>query len=282
MSSSWLKVVDAVLRPARPHLERCLAERENHLASRRLAAEERARAIKDCEGRIESCRAAVLAANDGIVPAVMTDLEHEWRTLSRPDPDAGLMDLWARIAPASWIDRKRWRDTDAGVRLEAAIALAADVDGVEAAEAAIGSLRAALAAWGTPVGSRVRWRLLAQDSEHTSALYAEPLRAAREAAASRPDAGAVVLERAARLRHHVHQAALIRVPERPLLARDLAHAAFVDCVWRATSLAALPNPVSPLCEIWRTGYVLATIDASGVTLEIPGLDRARPPAAASC
>jgi hypothetical protein len=264
MRSSWQKVIDAVLRPARPDLERCLTEREHHLAARRLAGEERVRAIKNCERRIEDCRAAVFAANDGIVPALMTDLEREWRTLSRVDPDAGLMDLWARIAPPSWIDRKRWRETDASLRLDAAIALAADVDGVAAAESAIGSLRAALARWGTPFGAQVRWRLRPQDSEHTSALFAEPLRAAREAA--RP----AVLERATRLRDDVHLAALTRFPERPLLAQDLAHAAFVDLVWRA-SLAELPNPVGPLGELWKTGYTLATIDASGVTLEIPPL-----------
>jgi hypothetical protein len=271
MHSSWQEVVDAVLRPARPQLERCLAGRETHLAARRLAAEERTRAIAVCERRIETCRAAVFAANDGIVPWRMTELEREWRLLSRPDPDGGLMDLWARIAPPSWVDRKRWQDTEAIRRLDAAIALAADVDGVEAAESAIRSLRAALAAWGTPVGSQVRWCLLEQDSEHTSALYAEPLRAAREAAASRGGAEAVVLERAARLRLDVQQAALTRFPERPLLARDLGQAAFVDCVWRSTSLAERPNPVTPLCALWKTGYLLATIDASGVTLELPEL-----------
>jgi len=263
MRGSWQKVVDSVLRPARPHLERCRAEREGHLAARRLFAEERARALGNCRERIERARAAVFAANDGIIPAGMTDLEREWRKLSRPDPDRGLMDLWARIAPAHWMDRKRWRDSDAALRLDAAIALAADVKGVEAAESAIASLRAALSPWGAPFGSRVRWRLLEQDSEHCSALFAEPLRAARQ------DAPAVVLERAARFERDVHEAALMRFPERPLLARDLAHAAFVDCVWHGAELADLPNPVRPLCELWKTGYVLSTIDASGVTIGIP-------------
>ena len=270
MHNSWQKVVDAVLRPSRPHLERCFAERERHLTARRLADEERARAMKMCERRIEGCRAAVFAANDGVVPSIMTDLERQWRTLARPDPDGGLMDLWARIAPATWIDRRRWQDSAADLRLEAAIALAADVDGVEAAEAAIGSLRAALVPWGRPVGSRVRWRLLGEDCAHALALCAGPLRAAREAAASRGD-GAAVLERASRLQNDVHQAALLRFPERPLLAGDLAHAAFVDHVGRATSLPARPDPVAPLCQLWKTGYVLAAIDPSGVTLAIPRL-----------
>jgi hypothetical protein len=270
MRSSWQKVVESVLHPARPHLERCLPEREQHLAAQRRLAEQRAREIKDCEHRIEGIRAAVFAANDGIVPASMTDLEREWRRLSRPDPDGGLMDLWARIAPASWIDRKPWRDTEAGLRVDAAIALAADVDGVEAAEAAVGALRAALAAWGAPIGPRVRWRLLEGDAGPTSALLAEPLRAARDAA-SRRHAGAVVLERAARSRDEVLDAALARLPGRPLLARDLAQAAFVDFVWRAAAFAEIPDPVSPLRELWMTGYVLSTIDASGVTLGIPPL-----------
>jgi hypothetical protein len=69
----------------------------------------------------------------------------------------------------------------------------------------------------------------------------------------------------------VHQAALGRFPQRPLLARDLAQAAFVDCLCRATSLAARPDPVAPLRALWSTGYVLAAIDHSGVTLEIPRL-----------
>jgi hypothetical protein len=157
---SWLKLVDSVLRPARPHLARCLLERERHLAARRLFAEERAGAITKCEARIESERAQVLAANDGVIRSRMTDLEREWRTLSRSDPEDGLMDLWARIAPVSWIDRKPWRDCAPAERLDVAIALAADVDGVEVAESAVGSLRVALAAWGTSMGSPARVRVV--------------------------------------------------------------------------------------------------------------------------
>jgi hypothetical protein len=62
------------------------------LDAKRLSAEERARAIADCERRINDARATVLAKNDGVVTAHMTDLEREWLTLSRPDPAAPLMD----------------------------------------------------------------------------------------------------------------------------------------------------------------------------------------------
>ncbi len=270
MRDSWLKLVGSVLRPARPHLERCLREHERHLVARRLFAEERRRAIADCEARIESARAVVLAENDGIVTSRMTDLEREWRTISRSDPDGGLMDLWAQIAPFSWIDRKRWRDSDPDARLDAAIALAADVEGVETAESAIDALRVALAAWGTPIGSRIRWRSFEHDSECTAELLAEPLRAAREVL-SASGVRSVALERAQHLARDVQEAALLRFPERPLLARGLAHAAFVDCAWCSAPLAARPNPVKALREIWSAGYVLSAIDRSGVTVELPRL-----------
>ena len=268
MRDSWLKLVDAVLRPSRPHLDRCAGERERHLAARRVVAEGRTRALANCQTRIESIRAEVFAANDGVVTLRMTDLEREWRSLSRLDPDGGLMDLWARVAPVSWIDRKRWRDSDPDAQLDAAIALAADVEGVEAAESAIDSLRVACAAWGTPIGPRIRWRSFDHDFERTAELLAGPLGAACEALTAR-GVGSVVLERADLLEKEVHEAARVRFPERTALARGLAHAAFVDCVVRAASLAGRPNPVTSLCALWNAGYVLAAIDATGVTIEIP-------------
>jgi hypothetical protein len=189
MRDSWLRLIDGVLRPARPRLEGCLRERERHLETRRSFEEARARAIAQCEARIEAARAQVLAANDGVVTSRMTELEREWRRLSRPDPDAGLMDLWARVAPPAWIDRKRWRDAAAASRLE----------------------------------------------------------------------------------RDVHEAARTRFAHRPVLARAIAHAAYVDFVWRAASLRDRPDPVGPLRDLWKTGYVLAAAGASGVTLEIPPL-----------
>jgi hypothetical protein len=265
---SWLSLVAAVLRPERPRLEPCLRERERHLAARRAFGERRARAIADCEAGIERARARAFEADDGVVPSRMTDLEREWRMLSRPDPDAGLMDLWARVAPPSWIDRKRWRDSDPEARLDAAVALAADAAGVERAEGAIGSLRAALATWGTGTGARIRWRPFERDSGPVAALLAEPLRAAREALSGR-GLERVAVERAQQLEREVHAAASARFPERDQLATELGRAAFVDFLWAGASLGAHANPVAPLRELWKTGYVLSSIDSSGAILELP-------------
>ena len=269
MRSTWLEILDCVLRPARPHLERCRSEREHHLVARRLFAEERVSAIANCERRIHDARAAVFATDDGVVGSRMTDLERTWRRLSRPDPEAAAMDLWARVVPASWLDRKRWRDSAPAAWLDAAIALAADIENVEAAEAAIDALRAALAARGNAIGSRIRWRFYEEDSENAIALLAEPLRAARDACPERHRVK--IFERAARVEQSVHGAALARIPERPRLARDLAHAAFVDFVWRGASLGDA-SPVTALRALWKTGYVLSNVDASSVTLEIPPLE----------
>ncbi|MEO6418148.1 MAG: hypothetical protein ABIP39_01985 [Polyangiaceae bacterium] len=268
MRVSWLALVDSVLHPTRPDLERCLQERERHLAVRRPVSEERLRAIAGCERRIESARAAIFAASDGVVASHMTRLEREWLRLSRPDPDAGMMDLWARVAPPSWADQKRWRGSDASSQLDAAIALAADASGVEAAETAIGSLRIALAAWGIQLGARILWRSSESDADCTTALLAEPLRMASEAVAA-SDAQRIVLERAQQLERDVREALLQRFPERPVLASGVAHAAFVDFVFRAAALDDRPNPVTALRDLWKTGYVLSHADTSGVTVQIP-------------
>jgi len=140
----------------------------------------------------------VFAENDGIVTRRMTDLEREWRRLSRSDPDGRLMDLWTRVAPVSWVDRKRWRDSEPAAQLDATIALAADVEGVETAESAIGALRVALAAWGIPIGFRMRWRSFEHDSDRTTELLAKPLGAACEALSAQGLESVVVL-RAQRL-----------------------------------------------------------------------------------
>jgi hypothetical protein len=268
MRVSWLTLVDSVLRPARPGLERCLRARDEHLITRRPFSEERARAIARCERRIETARAAVFAANDGVVPARMTELEREWRLLSRPDPDGALMDLWARIAPTSWIDRKPWRDSHPAARLDAAVALAADPEGVEAAEVAVRSLSAALERWGVRIGARVRWRAFERDADCVEEMLAHPLRAAREAL-SRSDEEDVIVARAERIEREVHDAALARLEGRPMLARGIARAAFADFVFRAAALRDEPNPVDALRALWATGYTMSSAGASGVTLEIP-------------
>jgi hypothetical protein len=271
MRDSWLDVVDFVLRPARPHLERCQQERESHVAAHRLFSEERSRAIANCQQRIEDARAVVFAANDGVISSLMTQLEREWRLLSRRDPEAGMMDLWARIAPHAWSDRKRWRCTDAdpAKQLDAAVALAADVDGVEAAESAIDSLRVALAPWGAAIGAPIRWRAFAHDSDPTTELLAGARRAAVLACSRSSES--FDLHHAEHLEREVHDAVLARLPERPLLARAIGGAAFVDSVWRAASLGERPNPAAPLRALWRAGYALSSSDASGVTIELPPL-----------
>jgi hypothetical protein len=180
------------------------------------------------------------------------------------------MDLWARIAPAPWLDRKPWRDSEPTARLDTAIALAADMDGVIAAEAAVASLRAALAPWRTAIGARLRWRPFERDSDCVTESFSEPLRAALEALSARGMAS-VVVARAQHLARDVHEAALARFPERPVLVRSLAHAAFVDYAFGAAALSGRSNPVTALRRLLATGYVLVAIDSSGVTLEIPPL-----------
>jgi hypothetical protein len=223
---------------------------------------------------IEAARAAVFAAGDGVVTSRMTALEREWRRLSRGDRDGEMMELWARIAPRSWLDRKLWRHSAPESHVDAAVALASDVEGVERAEAAVGALREALATSGTAIPARVVWTWTARDFEQTGALLARPLHAALTALASR-DYASVALEHARALEHDVHEVALSRVPERVHLARALAHAAYVDYVWRAASLDPKTNPVTPLCDLWRTGYVLADIDERAVTIAIPELSGTR-------
>lgn len=265
MRDSWLKLLDHVLRPSRPLLARSLAERERYAEDQERTARRRAAALKDCEARIEAARSEVFAAGTGVVGARMTELEREWRLLSRPDPDAGLMDLWARIAPSHWIDRKRWRDSPPEARLDAALALASDPEGVEEAERAVDELRDALAAWETPIGARIRWCLTADDFDGTARLLARPLEASREALAGR-DGGRLAWGGLHALEREIQDAARARLPDRPVLAEAIAHAALVDGVLRATN--AGKNPVTALRRLWKTGYVLASADASSVTIAI--------------
>jgi hypothetical protein len=267
---TWLSLVDSVLRPARPELATCLVERARHAAEQRLAGEGRTRLRVACEASIESLRATVFAAKDGIVLSRMTDLEREWRRLSRTDPDGGLMELWARIAPPSFVDRKLWRDSDPAAKLDAAIALAADGDAVARAERAVESFRAALAPWGVTMGARIRWRPYEGDGDCVSELLAGPFRAAFEELSSRGVAS-VVLERAQRLERDVLDRARARFPDAPRLAGCLGHSAFVEYVFQAASLGGRLNPVTALRELLATGYVLSALDATAATLGFPPL-----------
>lgn len=54
--------------------------------------------MASCERRIDDARARVFEADDGVVGRQMTDLERQWRKLSSPDPEAGLMDLRTCVA----------------------------------------------------------------------------------------------------------------------------------------------------------------------------------------
>ena len=269
MREAWLKLVEGVLRPARPELSRCERERERHLAERRPATEARRRAMAQCVARINAGRAAVFAADDGVVSARMTELEREWRRLSRSDEDA-VMDFWAKVAPKAWIDRKRWRDSASGVRLEAAMLLASDTDGVEAAERAVGALQSALVRWGAPLATRIRWCGYSGDYERTGELLAAPLRAALEALGAR-DGANQALRGARLLELDVETTGQARLPRRPTLTRALAHAAYVDAIWRASRLDPSENPVTPLRALWSTGYVLSAIDTRNATIELPPL-----------
>lgn len=236
MSDVWLDLTGSLLRPVRPESARCLAERERHLTERKRTSDERNRAVFDCERRIELARAAVFAASDGVVGATMTDLEREWRKLAKVDPDAGLMDLWARIAPARWHDEKRWRGCPAMDRVDLAVALACDVEGVEAAEKAASRLRGAL---DVPAGTRIGWRFF----DHDRAVFVTTFR-----------------EPPPRIREDVRDAVLARFPVRPLFARDVAY------------LAREKGEVAEAARtIWRAGYGIHTIDATGIVLETPPL-----------
>jgi hypothetical protein len=279
MQSQWLEMLERVLRPERPLLDRCLEARDRFLTERQCIDEARARAIAACEQRIHEGRAAVFAANDGVVPARMTELEREWRRLSRRDPDEQLMDLWARMAPRSWHDCKRWRHGAPGTRCDLAVALAADVAGVEAAVAAARELREALATWGVAVGPRIEFRLLDDiERDITRELLAAPLQAAADVLATRGDEQAI-LSRMAELAREIREAAATYVPDREQLAASIAHAAFVGGVLQEAGLCLSGSacrvqgerrsPVGPLCAIWGLGYVPAKVDALGITLELP-------------
>jgi hypothetical protein len=201
MREDWTRLVDSLLRPARPRLEECRADAERIAAD---IAGKRARARAECEARIESLRAQVFAARDGVVTAQMTALEREWRRLSRGDRDGDLMNVWSRIAPARWIDQKRWRDAP---QLETAVLLASDPDGVELAEETL------MKADSPP--PRIRWRPLGADFEKMPALVGGSL-----------------------LDEGIHDAVLARFPDRPHLARAVALAARANArryfdVWRA-------------------------------------------------
>jgi hypothetical protein len=173
------------------------------------------------------------------------------------------MDLWERIAPKTWIDRKRWRGNGRSVQLDVAIVLASDVLGVEAAEKAIEALRQTAE---IPIGPRIRWRMFDAEPEALPELFEKRLQRAhsqkRKQKGRSPN-----LRRADAIEKDVHDAVLASFPHRPILARTLARAAHVDSVCRSLR----DDPVKPLRDLWWTGYSLAALDDKGVTLEVPPL-----------
>lgn len=268
MRNSWTKLVDAVLSPERANLDVCLQARAEHIDARRSVAEGRARAILRCTAEIEDARRDVFAANDGVVTAKMTELEHKWRRLSRVDVDGGLQDLWARIAPPSWLDRKRWRDSAPCARLDAAIALASDVQGVESAEAAVRELGTALRALGTTIPGRVAWQPWSDESDYIVPLLEKPLQAAVDRLSRFPERDRI-LERARKDERDVHQAAANRFSDPFKLGQGLGHAAFIDFLWHAAELQPTRNPMLPLYDLWRSGYAIVAVEQTRVVLGFP-------------
>jgi hypothetical protein len=284
MNASWNELLSAVLRPARPRLARCRLIAGEHARAERRVADERARALADCTQRIEAARASIFAAGDGVVTRRMTELEREWRTLSRaePDHDRSARALWAKVAPPGWADRPRWTGADASAGLESIVALASDPDGIERAEACASRLRSALAPWSDSIGTAITWRITGELrlGARVERCFERPRRAASSALDALHGAGAR-LERAERLRRDVRSAARDeRLPD--AMGDEIAEAALVDFLWNACVAEGLsvpeghPNakraferferPIAPLLDLWRTGYVLSSIDAGGVTL----------------
>ncbi len=275
MHDTWLKLVGRVLRPTRSRLEFLERERERHVEEQRALGERRTRAVGRCCARIEAARAEIFAADDGVVSWKMLELEREWRRLSRNDVDGALMNLWARLVPSRWHDHKRFRDSAPDRRLDAVIALASDVDGIDAAVTAIDALRPTLVPFGVTVRQRLRFRLAEEDFAGTRELFAGSRAAALTALETialddRSYSNAAVAQ-AEELSVAVREAASARFPTRGLLVESLASAAGLDVLWRAARLSSEHNPVTPLRALWATGYVLSVLDATGLTLELPAI-----------
>jgi hypothetical protein len=287
MASVWANLVDRVLRPEQPRFASCDEAGRAHSALVRARTDERAHALADCERRIETARANVFASGDGVVGAQMTTLEREWRVLHRraATDDGALRDLWSQIAPPAWIDHPRYRDSEPALQLRAAVALASDPEGVERAEAAVASLAAALAPWDARAahwGRRPRWRAAAMPAIEDSVvdIHASVLAMLGQSLAQN-DAAPIVFARAFALRRLVLRAARRRkiVTRGRSLARELAHVAFLDLAWGAaealgaraydgTPVAAYPNPVAPLMELWSTGYLLCALGEDHTVLGV--------------
>ena len=95
-------------------------------------------------------------------------------------------------------------------------------------------------------------------------MYLTPFADLALVALSSMDGGNVFIDRARRLERDVHEEALATLGDRPLLARSIACAAFVDRVWQREG-----GPVAPLRALWSTGYVLGSLRGGEATLLFP-------------
>jgi hypothetical protein len=269
MNALWTDLIGAILKPARPRLSVCRRRADAHLADHRRTEERRLLALADCRARIEGARATVFAAGDGVVRGDMTALEREWRTLSREERsiEERTLALWGEIAPTPWAGRLRWTPSgDLASDIEAAVTLASDPIGIEQAEAAARRLApAASFTWHVGPGPRI-----ARASEH----LADVLRALTDAIAPRYG-GAALLARADEREREVSAAA----SDSPAIAAveglsaDVGFVARLDFLWRARSVdsraGSVECPGAAWIDLWRTGYVVSSLDTDAITLGAP-------------
>lgn len=264
MDAQWQEVVECLLRPKRAGQERVAAAKTRFDALRRERLAERARALAAAVAEIESARAVVFARDDGIVSAEMTALERRWRALSRPDEDGEAMDYWSLLVPARWLDRKLFRGAPRGQALALAGALASDLDGVEAVEAAVADLARTLGAHGGSVGGRARF-VFADAGEGRSANTLDAPLASARAELDRTACRGSVEQRARAIEASVRDAARARGGVRAELVEAVARAAAAETLLEA---ARLVNPIEPLRRLWCAGYLLVHADEAGVVVGV--------------
>lgn len=275
LPAELMATMQAMLRPARPHLSLCRARANARVTEERRNEDRRAEALADCVARIEQARASVFAAGDGVVKADMTALEREWRTLARAQRscEERTLALWNAIAPRHWAGALRWTSTgDSAADIEACVALASDPDGVERAESCALRLASLLATSGVDVAPAVTWQVAhAPAIAPAAVLFERPLRDLTEAVASTYGGDALLARADARQQDVLDtasQSALFTGFEG--LAADLALVARIDFLWRASRVdshrAEADRPTAALLDLWSTGYVVSAIDPQRITL----------------
>lgn len=260
----WDRIVNGVLRPARPRLDRCVEAHRAYLAAVADRTHGHARTLADIENRLSRARERVFAEGSGKVPAEITAIEREWLAAARnPAPARELETLWRQVAPERWLDGARPMPEGA----EAVVTLASDPDGVEAAERAAHDLREALVPWGVTLGTGVHWVV---SRELTFALRAEELFAAPLAACA--EAPHEIVQAGHRLRRDLRdRLGAQTVPTRnSSIARELGLLAFGASVWETRKE---PSPFAPALAIYTLGYAISAADSTGVTLTAIAVDR---------